>query len=149
MIIDGLFNKVISCDLCSSAPDCAKIIEEVSMWHFCSLNVHLLLQWYSILLIILILQLLSHPFIKKYENSGVDLREYVRSVFDPTQKLKEIADVSSLICFTIMFLVFLIVVFMLDVKHVDNGIVLSASTSAWLPSHDARACYMPELCLGF
>lgn len=79
----------------------------------------------------------------------MDLREYVRSVFDPTQKLKEIADVSSLICFTFMFLVFLIVVFMLDVKHVDNGIVLSASTSAGLLSHDARACYMSELCLGF
>ncbi|URE37325.1 mitogen-activated protein kinase kinase [Musa troglodytarum] len=41
-------------------------------------------------------QLLSHPFIKKYENSGVDLREYVRSVFDPTQKLKEIADMLAI-----------------------------------------------------
>ncbi|XP_010936637.1 mitogen-activated protein kinase kinase 3 isoform X5 [Elaeis guineensis] len=37
-------------------------------------------------------QLLSHPFIRKYENTNVDLAEYVRSVFDPTQRLKEIAD---------------------------------------------------------
>ncbi|WOK93010.1 mitogen-activated protein kinase kinase 3 isoform X1 [Canna indica] len=40
-------------------------------------------------------QLLSHPFIRKYESASVDLREYVRSVFDPTQKLKEIADMLS------------------------------------------------------
>ncbi|XP_008784973.1 mitogen-activated protein kinase kinase 3 isoform X3 [Phoenix dactylifera] len=37
-------------------------------------------------------KLLSHPFIRKYENTNVDLAEYVRSVFDPTQRLKEIAD---------------------------------------------------------
>lgn len=42
----------------------------------------------------LFLQLLSHPFIRKYENTNVDLAEYVRSVFDPTQRLKEISDVS-------------------------------------------------------
>ncbi|XP_042440845.1 mitogen-activated protein kinase kinase 3-like isoform X3 [Zingiber officinale] len=40
-------------------------------------------------------QLLSHPFIRKYENARVNLREYIRSVFDPTQKLKEIADMLS------------------------------------------------------
>ncbi|XP_020089612.1 mitogen-activated protein kinase kinase 3 [Ananas comosus] len=37
-------------------------------------------------------QLLSHPFIKKYENSDVDLSAYVKSVVDPTQRLKDIAD---------------------------------------------------------
>nr|CAD1820402.1 unnamed protein product [Ananas comosus var. bracteatus] len=37
--------------------------------------------------------LLSHPFIKKYENTDVDLSAYVKSVVDPTQRLKNIADV--------------------------------------------------------
>ncbi|KAE8699664.1 Mitogen-activated protein kinase kinase 3 [Hibiscus syriacus] len=37
-------------------------------------------------------QLLSHPFIKKHEHAGVDLAAFVRSVFDPTQRLKDLAD---------------------------------------------------------
>ncbi|XP_068642507.1 mitogen-activated protein kinase kinase 3 isoform X2 [Aristolochia californica] len=37
-------------------------------------------------------QLLSHPFIKKYEKTKVDLTAFVRSVFDPTQRLKDLAD---------------------------------------------------------
>ncbi|XP_020520748.1 mitogen-activated protein kinase kinase 3 isoform X2 [Amborella trichopoda] len=37
-------------------------------------------------------QLLSHPFIRKYENIEVDLSAFVRSVFDPTQRLKDLAD---------------------------------------------------------
>lgn len=41
------------------------------------------------------LQLLSHPFIKKYEDTDVDLGAYARSVFDPKQRLKEMADVSA------------------------------------------------------
>lgn len=41
------------------------------------------------------MQLLSHPFIKKYENTKVHLAAFVRSVFDPTQRLKDLADVSS------------------------------------------------------
>lgn len=38
-------------------------------------------------------QLLAHPFIKKYENDNVDLMAYVRGIFDPTQRLKDLADV--------------------------------------------------------
>ncbi|KAL2651769.1 hypothetical protein R1flu_019897 [Riccia fluitans] len=37
-------------------------------------------------------QLLSHPFIKKYENEQVDLAGFVHSVFDPTERLKDLAD---------------------------------------------------------
>lgn len=40
------------------------------------------------------LQLLSHPFITKYEDAGVDLGTFVRSIFDPTQRMKDLADVS-------------------------------------------------------
>jgi len=41
------------------------------------------------------MQLLLHPFIKKYENVKVDLAGFVRSVFDPTQRMKDLADVSG------------------------------------------------------
>ncbi|XAR51903.1 Mitogen-activated protein kinase kinase [Bertholletia excelsa] len=41
-------------------------------------------------------QLLSHPFIIKYENVGVDLGAFVRSVFDPTQRLKDLADMLTI-----------------------------------------------------
>ena len=39
-------------------------------------------------------QLLSHPFITKYENDEVDLAAFVRGIFDPTQRMKDLADVS-------------------------------------------------------
>ncbi|KAI4986933.1 hypothetical protein ZWY2020_019563 [Hordeum vulgare] len=37
-------------------------------------------------------QLLSHPFIKRYEETGVDLAAYVRGVVNPTERLKQIAE---------------------------------------------------------
>ncbi|KAG0495604.1 hypothetical protein HPP92_000295 [Vanilla planifolia] len=37
-------------------------------------------------------ELLSHPFIRKYEKESVDLGAYVRGVFDPNQRLKDMAD---------------------------------------------------------
>ncbi|KAK1297997.1 Mitogen-activated protein kinase kinase 1 [Acorus calamus] len=37
-------------------------------------------------------QLLSHPFVRKYENAGVDLSAFVQSIFYPTQRLKDLAD---------------------------------------------------------
>ncbi|XP_078438647.1 mitogen-activated protein kinase kinase 3 isoform X2 [Wolffia australiana] len=37
-------------------------------------------------------QLLAHPFIRKHEKDGVDLAAFVHSIFDPTQRLKELAD---------------------------------------------------------
>ncbi|KAJ8623097.1 hypothetical protein MRB53_031626 [Persea americana] len=40
-------------------------------------------------------QLSSHPFIRKYENTKVDLAAFVRSVFDPTQRLKDLADMMT------------------------------------------------------
>jgi hypothetical protein len=40
------------------------------------------------------MQLLSHPFIAKYETAKVDLPGFVHSVFDPTQRMKDLADVS-------------------------------------------------------
>lgn len=41
------------------------------------------------------MQLMSHPFIKKYEGQQVDLAGFVQSVFDPTERLKDLSDVSS------------------------------------------------------
>lgn len=48
-----------------------------------------------ILLVLKILQLMTHPFIRKYEKEKVDLAAYAQAVFNPIQRLKEIADVSS------------------------------------------------------
>ncbi|GLU02105.1 hypothetical protein SLE2022_193720 [Rubroshorea leprosula] len=41
-------------------------------------------------------QLLVHPFIKKYEHARVDLALFVRSVFDPTQRMKDLADMLTI-----------------------------------------------------
>ncbi|KAJ4729285.1 Mitogen-activated protein kinase [Melia azedarach] len=41
-------------------------------------------------------QLLSHPFITKYEHANVDLTAFVRSVFDPTQRMKDLADMLAI-----------------------------------------------------
>lgn len=41
-------------------------------------------------------ELMSHPFVRKYDNESVDLGKYVRSVFDPTQRLKDIADMLTI-----------------------------------------------------
>ncbi|KAJ7553324.1 hypothetical protein O6H91_06G093300 [Diphasiastrum complanatum] len=37
-------------------------------------------------------QLLSHPFISKYENVQVELASFVHSIFDPTERLKDLSD---------------------------------------------------------
>ncbi|XP_009621456.1 mitogen-activated protein kinase kinase 3 isoform X3 [Nicotiana tomentosiformis] len=44
----------------------------------------------------LMLQLLSHPFITKYADSAVDLGAFVRSIFDPTQRMKDLADMLTI-----------------------------------------------------
>ncbi|KAF5479653.1 hypothetical protein F2P56_000457 [Juglans regia] len=41
-------------------------------------------------------QLLSHPFITKYDHAEVDLAEFVQSVFDPTQRMKDLADMLTI-----------------------------------------------------
>lgn len=41
-------------------------------------------------------ELLSHPFITKYENTGVDLGAFVQGFFDPTQRLKDLADMLTI-----------------------------------------------------
>lgn len=41
-------------------------------------------------------QLLSHPFITKYEHAKVDLAAFVRSVFDPMQRMKDLADMLAI-----------------------------------------------------
>ncbi|KAM7278182.1 hypothetical protein ACFE04_005316 [Oxalis oulophora] len=41
-------------------------------------------------------QLLSHPFITKHANTGVDLAAFVRSIFDSTQRMKELADMLTI-----------------------------------------------------
>ncbi|GMH15005.1 hypothetical protein Nepgr_016846 [Nepenthes gracilis] len=41
-------------------------------------------------------QLLSHPFLTKYENAQVDLAAYVRGVFDPVQRMKDLADMLTI-----------------------------------------------------
>ncbi|XP_031477672.1 mitogen-activated protein kinase kinase 3 isoform X2 [Nymphaea colorata] len=44
----------------------------------------------------LMLQLLAHSFIMKHESSKVDLAAYARSVFDPTQRLRDLADMLTI-----------------------------------------------------
>ncbi|XP_060204365.1 mitogen-activated protein kinase kinase 3 isoform X1 [Lycium barbarum] len=41
-------------------------------------------------------QLLSHPFITKYSDSAVDLGAFVRGIFDPTQRMKDLADMLAI-----------------------------------------------------
>ncbi|KAG7017780.1 Mitogen-activated protein kinase kinase 3 [Cucurbita argyrosperma subsp. argyrosperma] len=41
-------------------------------------------------------QLLSHPFIKKYEDEQVDLAAFVQNVFDPIQRMKDLADMLTI-----------------------------------------------------
>jgi len=41
-------------------------------------------------------QLLSHPFIKRYLKTNVDLASYVKSVVDPTERLKQIAEMLAI-----------------------------------------------------
>ncbi|KAL0315152.1 UNVERIFIED_CONTAM: Mitogen-activated protein kinase kinase [Sesamum calycinum] len=41
-------------------------------------------------------KLLSHPFISKYEDAGVDLEAFVQSIFDPTQRMKDLADMLTI-----------------------------------------------------
>ncbi|XP_066353045.1 mitogen-activated protein kinase kinase 3-like [Miscanthus floridulus] len=41
-------------------------------------------------------QLLSHPFIKRYAGTEVDLAAYVKSVVDPTERLKQIAEMLAI-----------------------------------------------------
>ncbi|XP_010441189.1 PREDICTED: mitogen-activated protein kinase kinase 3 [Camelina sativa] len=41
-------------------------------------------------------QLLSHPFITKHEKERVDLATFVQSIFDPTQRLKDLADMLTI-----------------------------------------------------
>ncbi|KAK4771843.1 hypothetical protein SAY86_013618 [Trapa natans] len=41
-------------------------------------------------------QLLSHPFITKYEDAGVDLTAFIQSIFDPTQRMKDLADMLTI-----------------------------------------------------
>jgi len=51
------------------------------------------------------LQLLSHPFIKRYLKADVDLASYVKSVVDPTERLKQIAEVSLVTYFNFILTV--------------------------------------------
>ncbi|KAJ6754290.1 hypothetical protein OIU79_027000 [Salix purpurea] len=41
-------------------------------------------------------QLLSYPFITKYAHTDVDLAEFVQSLFDPTQRMKDLADMLTI-----------------------------------------------------
>ncbi|KAK2975242.1 hypothetical protein RJ640_027991 [Escallonia rubra] len=41
-------------------------------------------------------QLLSHPFVTKYKATSVDLAAFVQSIFDPTQKMKDLADMLTI-----------------------------------------------------
>ncbi|KAF6136974.1 hypothetical protein GIB67_030738 [Kingdonia uniflora] len=41
-------------------------------------------------------QLLSHPFIRKYEDGRVDLAAFVQSIFDRTQRMKDLADMITI-----------------------------------------------------
>lgn len=39
-------------------------------------------------------QLLEHPFIKKYDDGSVDLEAFIQNVVDPTERLKDLSSVS-------------------------------------------------------
>ncbi|KAL6524464.1 Mitogen-activated protein kinase kinase 3 [Orobanche hederae] len=41
-------------------------------------------------------KLLSHPFTTKYEDDVVNLEAFVQSIFDPTQRLKDLADMLTM-----------------------------------------------------
>ncbi|KAL6493549.1 Mitogen-activated protein kinase kinase 3 [Orobanche gracilis] len=41
-------------------------------------------------------KLLSHPFTTKYEDDVVNLEAFVQSIFDPTQRLKDLADMLTI-----------------------------------------------------
>ncbi|KAK9119791.1 hypothetical protein Scep_017884 [Stephania cephalantha] len=41
-------------------------------------------------------QLLSHPFIKKYEDAKLDLAAFVQKIFNPTQRMKDLADMLAI-----------------------------------------------------
>ncbi|XP_027126229.1 mitogen-activated protein kinase kinase 3 [Coffea eugenioides] len=41
-------------------------------------------------------QLLAHPFIVKYEDTAVDLGAFVRGIFDPIQRMKDLADMLTM-----------------------------------------------------
>ncbi|KAF5207643.1 Mitogen-activated protein kinase kinase [Thalictrum thalictroides] len=41
-------------------------------------------------------QLLSHPFVRIYEDARVDLAAFVQNVFDPIQKMKDLADMLTI-----------------------------------------------------
>ncbi|KAI3464093.1 hypothetical protein Pfo_020756 [Paulownia fortunei] len=41
-------------------------------------------------------QLLSHPFIAKYEDAGVNLGAFVQSIFDPAQRMKDLVDMLTI-----------------------------------------------------
>ncbi|KAL8110061.1 hypothetical protein AgCh_025970 [Apium graveolens] len=41
-------------------------------------------------------QLLSHPFVKKHDAATVDLAVFVRGIFDPTQRMKDLADMLTM-----------------------------------------------------
>ncbi|KAL7098548.1 hypothetical protein ACP275_09G023900 [Erythranthe tilingii] len=41
-------------------------------------------------------KLLSHPFITMYEDSGINLETFVQSIFDPTQRMKDLADMLTI-----------------------------------------------------
>lgn len=56
------------------------------------MNIFILLS--PILTFLPVLQLLSHPFVTKYEDAEVNLEAFVQSIFDPTQRMKDLADVS-------------------------------------------------------
>ncbi|GBG76229.1 hypothetical protein CBR_g21977 [Chara braunii] len=40
----------------------------------------------------LMLQLLEHPFVTKYKDQDIDLAAFVHSVFDPTERLKDLSE---------------------------------------------------------
>lgn len=41
-------------------------------------------------------KLLSHPFVTKYEDAGVNLEAFIQSIFDPTQRMKDLADMLTI-----------------------------------------------------
>ncbi|KAJ1268595.1 hypothetical protein BS78_07G147200 [Paspalum vaginatum] len=48
-------------------------------------------------------QLLSHPFIKKYRRTGMDVSSYVKSVYEPTERLRQLAHMLAVHYYLIFY----------------------------------------------
>ncbi|XP_024530529.1 mitogen-activated protein kinase kinase 3 isoform X1 [Selaginella moellendorffii] len=88
-------------------------------------------------------QLLQHPFIKKYENADVDLAGFVHSVFDPTERLKDLSDVR---CFVFSLPLDLLIIETLQMLTVHYYMLFDGPDSLW---HHMKTFYRQNSTFSF